>query len=405
MELTEHHDLRSGTPAWTDSGWTPPGPDLLPDTICDVAIIGSGVMGALVAERISAAGRSVVLLDRRPSGSGSTAASTAQVMWAIDVPMMHLADRIGEGEAARRWTRVYRAVRGLADRIDTLGVACGRADIPTVYLAGDVLDADGLKREAVLHAAHGLPSAYLDAEAVAARFGIAPRAAIVSSGGFSVDPVKLTHAMLDIARGRGALLCYPYNVTSIAMDGGVMLTLEGGGTVEARHVVLAGGYERARMFLPPAFALLSTFVMATAPGVAPLWRENAMIWEASDPYLYVRATPDGRIMAGGGDEDFSNPAQRDALIERKAGEIAAGLETMLGGLAPGVERRWAAMFGSSPDGLPAIGRARNASHLWLSAGFGGNGIAFAALAGEILAAEFGGDGDADLACFDPYRFE
>jgi len=43
-------------------------------------------------------------------------------------------------------------------------------------------------------------------------------------------------------------------------------------------------------------------------------------------------------------------------------------------------------------------------NVWLSAGFGGNGISFAALAGEILARALGGDPDPDAACFDPYRF-
>jgi glycine/D-amino acid oxidase-like deaminating enzyme len=42
-----------------------------------------------------------------------------------------------------------------------------------------------------------------------------------------------------------------------------------------------------------------------------------MIWEASDPYLYLRTTPDGRIICGGEDEDFSDEAARDRLLGRK----------------------------------------------------------------------------------------
>ena len=67
--------------------------------------------------------------------------------------------------------------------------------------------------------------------------------------------------------------------------------------------------------------------------------------------------------------------------------------------------RWAAVFGYSPDGLPAIGRAANSEGLWLAHGFGGNGITFAALAAELLTAELTGSPDPDLTCFDPYRFE
>lgn len=177
-----------------------------------------------------------------------------------------------------------------------------------------------------------------------------------------------------------------------------------GREIQARQVILASGYERAPLFLPAAFTLLSTFVMATSPGSAPLWRENAMIWEASHPYLYIRTDAAGRVIVGGEDEDFSDAARRDAAIGEKAGTIAAKAGKLLGGDTLKVDRAWAATFGSSPDGLPAIGRAANMARVWLAAGFGGNGIAFAALASEILSAALGGEADPDAVCFDPYRF-
>jgi glycine/D-amino acid oxidase-like deaminating enzyme len=55
--------------------------------------------------------------------------------------------------------------------------------------------------------------------------------------------------------------------------------------------------------------------------------------------------------------------------------------------------------------LPAIGHSRNNTNLWLTSAFGGNGIAFAALAGELISASFSGKPDDDAPCFDPYRFE
>ena len=405
MTLTEQHDLRGGTTSWDEEAWDVSPSDVMPTSPCDIAIIGAGIMGSVLAERLSAQGLSVVLLDRRPPGMGSTAASTAQLMWAMDVPLCKLAAQIGEDAAARRWKRVYRAVRELAERIDGLGIDCARHDRPTVYLAGQELDEEGLKQEAALHRKYGLPTQFLDSDAVGHRFGITPRAALVSDGGFEVDPVRLTHGLLGIARGRGARICYPVDVTSLAeQEDGIVLTLADGQTISAGQVILAGGYERATLFLPPEFSLLSTFVMATAPGAAPLWRENAMIWEASDPYLYIRTDADGRIIAGGEDLDFVDADHRDALIGQKAGTIAAKVGALLGSGPLAVHRAWAATFGASPDGLPAIGRAANMQRLWLSAGFGGNGIAFAALASELLASAFAERDDPDADCFDPYRF-
>lgn len=405
MTLTEQHDLRGGTTTWDDDAWDAPPADALPTSPCDIAIIGAGIMGSVLAERLSSQGLSVVLLDRRPPGMGSTAASTAELMWAMDVPLCTLAAQIGEEAAARRWKRVYRTVRGLAERIDVLGIDCGRRDRPTLYLAGQELDEDGLRQEAALHRKHGLPTQFLASDTVNRRFGITPRSALISDGGFEVDPVRLAHGLLGIARERGARICYPVDVTSLTeQEDGIILSLEDGKTICVGQVILAGGYERAPLFLPPEFSLLSTFVMATAPGVAPLWRENAMIWEASDPYLYIRTDADGRIIAGGEDEGFIDADHRDALIGQKAGVIAAKVGALLGSAPLAVDRAWAATFGASPDGLPAIGRAANMQRLWLAAGFGGNGIAFAALASELLASAFAGRVDPEADCFDPYRF-
>lgn len=404
MDLTEHHDLRGGAPSWLEGEAEPPPSDPLPAGTVDVAIIGAGIVGAMIAERLGAAGMRVALLDRRPPARGSTAASTALVMWEADMPLSHLAASLGGAEAMRRWRRVHAAVARLGERIRRDFGADWLGEAPSVYLDGDLLDADGLKREAEMRAAATLPSAFLDGAAVAGRFGIAARPAIVSGDGFTVDPVALALGLLEKARARGATITHPVDVDGVSEAADHVLLSTDKGDVRARRAVIAGGYERARWFLPPAFSLLSSYALATAPGTAPLWRENAMIWEASDSYLYARTDREGRVIAGGGDEDFIDARHRDALIPAKTETIAAALGALAG--APVAPRhRWAAMFGASPDGLPAIGRAANMTRLWLASGFGGNGVSFAALAAELIGValvEERDDPDADA--FDPYRF-
>ena len=403
MDLTERHDLRSGAAPWDDGVPEIPPSDKLPDHMVDVAICGAGIMGAMLAERLSARGLAVALLDRRRPGHGSTSASTALVLWEADVPLTHLARNLGEQEAARRWRRVHRAATGLWKRFEQENIASDRKGRPSLYLEGDVLDAAGLRAEAELRARQGLPSVFLNAQATAERFSIAPRAAIVSTNSFEANPLELTLALLAIARQHGATVTYPADVVRLTQDADAVALVSDQGEVRARQAIIATGYERARRYLPPAFSLTSTYAIATAPGTAPLWRENAMIWEAAHSYLYTRVDPEGRVIAGGGDEPFTGPRHRDALIPPKARSIAENLAKLVG--APIEPReRWAAVFGRSPDGLPAIGRVAKNDRLWLASGFGGNGITFAALAAELLTAQLTGSPDPDLACFDPYRF-
>ena len=55
------------------------------DLICDIAIIGGGLTGALSAFALAQAGFDTVLVDKRAVGHGSTAASTALVLYEIEV--------------------------------------------------------------------------------------------------------------------------------------------------------------------------------------------------------------------------------------------------------------------------------------------------------------------------------
>jgi glycine/D-amino acid oxidase-like deaminating enzyme len=403
MDLTERHDLRSGSAPWDDGSPRNVPSDRLPDRTVDVAICGAGIMGSMLAEHMSAAGLEVALLDRRTPGHGSTSASTALVLWEADVPLTHLAHKLGAQEAVRRWRRVHRATTDLWERCDRQKIAFDRIACPSLYLDGDLLDGDGLSVEADLRARHGMPSVFLNAEAVAERFAIAPRPAIVSSDSFEVEPLKLTLSLLDIARKRGATVTHPVDVQRLTRDADTVVMVTDQGDVRARHAVLASGYERPRLFLPAVFSLKASYAIATEPGTAPLWRENAMIWEASESYLYARADREGRVIAGGRDAAFSDAQRRDALIPARAQSIAANLAKLVG--APIEPReRWAAVFGTSPDGLPAIGPAAGSDRLWLASGFGGNGITFASLAAELLTAELTGSPDPDRVCFDPYRF-
>ncbi|TCM20361.1 glycine/D-amino acid oxidase-like deaminating enzyme [Novosphingobium sp. PhB165] len=404
IPLTEARDLRTGRVPWRESDWRSPPASPLPATDVDIAILGSGIMGSVLAERLARGGRTVALCDRRPPATGSTAASTAQIMWAMDVPLISLAREVGEEEAAIRWRRVFAAVERFGTHLDGLDASL-KTDGPTVYLAGGLLDSSGLEAEAGLHRQHGLPSEFLPAAAVAERFGIAPRAGIVSTGTYAIDPVRTCHALLARAQAHGCTLSYPVDIVALhPSTRGVELETAEGHRFTAKDVILATGYERARLFLPPAFSLLSTYVIATRPGVAPLWAEDAMIWEANDPYLYVRSCSEGRIIAGGEDVDFSQAETRDDLLEAKAGKIAARLAATLGCEQIDWDCAWTATFGSSPDGLPAIGPVQSMEHVWIAAGFGGNGIAFAALAAELLETALAGNRDRDARCFDPYRF-
>ena len=302
--MTRQLDLRTGRAVW-DAYRAPrvPTAPLRRDARTDVLVVGMGISGAMVAEALTAAGHAVMLIDRRGPMLGSTAATTALVQFEPDSPLRLLAGTIGRDKAERAWRRSRLAVDSLRARIDALGIACRLASRRSVYLAGDLLDAAGLADEAAARRAAGLYADYLDAARLRADYGLDRDAAIVSHDNLALEPRKLTSGLLRAAAARGARLHAPVEATRLAHSAtGVEVETAGGPVIRAGHVVLATGYELTAPVPVEGHRIISTWAIATRPQPRSLWPRQAMIWEASDPYLYLRTTHDGRVICGGEDE-------------------------------------------------------------------------------------------------------
>jgi glycine/D-amino acid oxidase-like deaminating enzyme len=372
------------------------------DMETDVLVVGAGISGALVAEALSADGHRVVVVDRRGPVKGSTPASTALVEYEIDVPLTTLACQIGKTNAERAWQRSRLAVDDLKARTHALGIDCGLVARNSLYLAGDLLDGDGLADECAARNSAGLETRYLSRRELRDEFGIARGAALLAYDDFAVDPRRLTSGFLRAAAANGAEIFSPVDVTDFASSGdAVVATTAGGPSIVCTRLVLATGYEIADAVPDRRHRVASTYAIATRPQPRRLWPSQCFIVEASETYLYLRTTEDGRVICGGEDEDFSDAETRDALIPKKI----AAIRGKLGRLLPGIDTRpafaWAGAFGVSDTGLPSIDEIPGRKNCWAVLGFGGNGITYGRIAADIIRAAFAGapDPDADLYTF------
>ncbi len=400
---TEKRDLRSGTTIWQAA--RRPSLRMAPLTgpiETDVIVVGAGISGALVAERLAESGFRVVIVDRRGPCRGSTAASTSLIQFEIDKPLVHLIEKIGAKKAARAWRRSAASVEDLVVRARRLRIGCDLERRATLYLAGDMLGARDLQREVALRRAIDLPSQYLDREQLLKRVGIDRRGAILSEGNAEADPVKLAAGFLRHAIQLGAQLFAPVDVTNVrSRSRGIEVQTSGGVTLHCRFLVYATGYELAEDVPARKHEIISTWAIATTPQPRKLWPTRDLIWEASDPYLYMRTTADGRVIAGGEDEDFEDEDKRDALIAAKTARIERKLGKLLPRIDASAAFRWTGCFGTTPTGLPMIGEVPGMPNCYAILGYGGNGITFSMIAAQILQRSICGarDPDADLFAF------
>src|SRR5688572_6408767 len=135
-EPAETRELRSGVPPWRK-----PDPDLrgkrLHESIhIDVAIVGAGITGAMLAYTLAAGGVPVAVIDSGQPGGGSTAASTALLLWDLDTGLVELRATHGRDRAADIYRRSHAAFLGLRELIAGLRIDCSWNPRPALFLAG-----------------------------------------------------------------------------------------------------------------------------------------------------------------------------------------------------------------------------------------------------------------------------
>jgi glycine/D-amino acid oxidase-like deaminating enzyme len=386
FHATRQSELRGGVAPWAAGLQRPIRQPLAQNITVDVLIVGAGITGSMMAEHLARPGRSVCIIDRERPGFGSTAASTAMLEWEIDRSLVELAEFYGFENAAEVYQLSLGAVAGLYRLAHSLQFSSALRARDTVYLAAGDHGARELLAEHEIRKRAGLPGAYLDYRTLRREYGFDREAAIVSPGSAEVDPLLLSHALLTAAATRGASL---FDAEAIAYDSGgsrVMVATDHGFTIDAGHVVLATGYTMPDIVQSDLHKTASSWVVATPPQAPDrLWRDDALIWEASSDYLYARTTAEKRIIIGGEDDDqVVEPDARDDLMPQKAKILLDKLHLLWPRAQPFAEYIWSGAFSTTVDGLPLIGPVPGQSRICAAYGYGGNGITFSYLASRLI---------------------
>jgi glycine/D-amino acid oxidase-like deaminating enzyme len=382
-------NLHDGTPFWPRrDGILAVHPPLDGDVSCEVCVVGAGITGALIALELSRRGLEVVVVDRRDVGGGSTSASTSMLQYEIDELLVDLSDAIGWEAASGAYQECARGIELVERATQTVGDTCGFRRSPSVFMAVRARDIALLQRELEARQRAGFDVRWLDADELDSRWGFRAVGAIESAVGASVDPYRLSYAALDHAGRLGTRVHDRTEVVGYEFTQRRVRLETTRGTVTAKHVAIAVGYEVERLLPDLPMSLHTSFALVSEP-IAEIDRkfpDGVLFWDYDDPYLYGRTTDDRRLLIGGRDEPYRDPVRRRRALPAKTRALARTVPERFPSFGEiEVAFSWCGTFTETPDGLAYIGGHSQFPRAQFALGFGGNGITYSAVAAEYIA--------------------
>ncbi len=369
------------TSYWLKSAKMSRFPRLGEDLKVDVIVIGGGMTGITAAYLLKKAGKKVALLERDRCVRVDSGHTTAHLTYVTDEPLQDLVKTFGRDHAQAAWDAGRAAIGQIAENVQSEDIDCEFARVPGFVHASwrDAAkdETDQLREGAKLAAELGFDASFVDEVPLARRPGIR----FATQAKF--HPVKYLTTLLKRIPGEGSFVFenseaeeFLDNEMAVKVNGH---TVRGDYLVLGTHVPLMG---KAGMIsstlLQTKLAPYTTYAIGAqvAKGTVP----QALFWDTSDPYYYLRVDPRPRfdyLIFGG--EDHKTGQQEDA------NESFRRLEQTLLQILPEakVDARWSGQVIETHDGLPYIGET--AERQFVATGYAGNGMTFGTIAGMMAA--------------------
>lgn len=385
-------DLTSGTLRWPETvkplfTYEP----LRQHVRCDIVVIGGGMGGAQISYELSKLGYCVIVLEKHTVGSGSTSANTGLLQYCNDKTLTSCIHTYGEEAGVRFYRLCKQMLSKLLSLKEELLLDPELFPRSSLYLASYEAHVPKLRQEYEMLMRYGFPVEWWTTEDIKQAFGFAKPAAIVTHGDAEVNPFRFIHSLFHTAVQRYGLQIYEQTRVNhhVANDSSIIVTTADGYQITAKHAVFAMGYETQEYKRDRNAILESSFALVSEPivNLDSSWYERMLIWETARPYLYLRTTPDNRIIIGGFDEATTILEERDRMLLHKTEQLIEEANKLFPSLAPlHSAYAWAATFGSTHDGFPFIGRHPAYPRCLFIEGYGGNGTVCNAIATEIIPA-------------------
>lgn len=350
----------------------------------DVVVIGGGVTGCACALRLAEHGADVRLYEARQVAGGASGRNGGFALRGLSVPYDAAIRALG-AEDPRRLMALTE--HGLDAMSRLAGDALRR--VGSLRLAADAREREALRAEYESLRADGFAVDWIDTPAPP--LDRLYTAAILHPTDGALHPARWVRRLGAHAVAAG-----------VEVVEGHARTVEAAADEADAVVVATDGFTAA--LLPG----LATRVVPTRGQVLVTEPLPEVVYPrphyARDGYDYWQQVPDGRLVLGG--QRDASFATESTDVEETTPVVQARLEALardLVGRDVAVTHRWAGIWGTTPDGLPLVGRLLGRDGTWIAAGYSGHGNVLGFVCGGLVADAIAGTPAPELALLDPGR--
>ena len=354
----------------------------------EVVVVGAGLVGVLVAARLTREGLDTVVLEARLVTGGATGRCLGMVLAGLPREYSWAVSVYGRQRAREIWALTVGGRDRLVETAERLGVPVQRSG--SLALAVDDEEADALWDSAKLLREDGFDVSYSLTDPLNRGF----EAALHQYGEVMVNAAALTRALVA---AEGITVREGTEVSAIEATGGGIRVWAHGRTILCSTAVLAvNGYAAlvhpylARHVAPVRGVVLSTGPLEGVPIERPC--------TAARGTAFLRPLPDGRLLVG---------SWRRGESHASAGHLEERLSAFVARHFPEVDLasvdRWSEVMGFTADGLPMAGSLPRAPEAYFAVGLGGRGLSWSFVVADRLVDAMLHGGDLGILSAD--RFE
>ena len=366
---------RQGTSPWIHqfpASRVPEFPRFRGEDKAEVVVIGGGLTGCATAYLAASAGSRTILLERERIGQGGTGRSAGLMMPHPDASFRDVAGLHGMRAARRVFETWRKGALDAAALLRRLGVQC-YLDPREVVAASNTDDERALRREYTSRQEAGLDVSWLNRKQMLDRWRLDAAGGLKIPDAFMLDPYRACLGLVAEATRR-RVACYERSyVRKVRFDRKSAEVVTEGGTIQARHVVIATGTVTAEFKqLQRHLERRETYFACTETVPAAVRRQlgdpRGVLTDVRVP-LTLGWTRDNRLVVAGADQRETPARLEPAVLTQRTGQLMYELlkrYPAILGLQP--EYSWHSVYGRTADGLMYIGAHRNYPHQLFAVG-------------------------------------